>query len=347
MYFTEAGSPRWQPITEELRSADMPLRRWLSATLPNTAQCFADFRKAIRCKCIEPLPGLPAGTAGAAFDYLLRYTLGTDDPADLAVGGAVFAPQTRGWAPIVVDLAAELLNTAGRWKSSTLFPQSIPPTVLLQGCWALALLTELFRGVPVERSPLAMVRSAPTPAALLELAPEAAIDDLVRLYETSSNTLLPFISQKDGRVTIGPAFSTHIPGDADLIKGRTLVEFKASVGRRTRYGTPRYSLDARTLYQVVTYGLLGQEAFRLSEVAIFNARYSHLYSWSLTELVAQLAGKSMCLDTLSADLSLFLRDPCSPVVPAPAREAASHIRSAGELPASRRRRERFLTDVHT
>lgn len=78
-----------------------------------------DFRKAVRCQCIEPPPGVPAGTAGAAFDYLLRYTLGTDDPADLAVGGAVFAPQTRRWAPVVVDLAADLLNTADRWKSSS------------------------------------------------------------------------------------------------------------------------------------------------------------------------------------------------------------------------------------
>ena len=343
MYFTESGSPQWESITEELRSAEMPLRRWLAAKLPNTKPCFVEFRKAIRNPCIEPPRGIPAGTAGAAFDFLLRYRLSDDDPADLAVVGAVFADQTQECVSALIELAADLLTVARDWKSSTQHRQTAPPVRLVRGCWVLALFTELLRGVPVERSPLAMLGSAPKPGALFALVPEPAIDDLAQLYAVTSNTLIPFTSRRPGAVTLAPTFSKLIAGDADLIQGRTLIEVKASVDRRRRDGTPRYSLDSRTLYQVVTYGILGQELFRLDEVAIFNARYSHVYSWDLSELVSQLAGEWTCLDRLSADLDLFLRYPCSPEVPAPAREAAHSIRLSGELAASRRRRERFLT----
>ncbi|CAG6852092.1 hypothetical protein PICSAR132_00315 [Mycobacterium avium subsp. paratuberculosis] len=335
------GKPIWSPVTEELRSAELPLRLWLSAKLPNVKPCFAEFRKAIRHSCIEPPTGLPTGTAGAAFDYLLRYRLGAEDPAELAVIGSALTDQKRDWTSTVVNLAAELRDIASVWKTSGQLDTSQPPTKLAEGCWALALFTELSRGVPFERSALRSLGSEVSTDALLMLAPRSGIDDLARLYLSSSKTLFPYLSGRRGTVVLGPTFGASIPGDADLIKGTTLVELKATVDRRRRDGTPRYSLDSRTLYQIVTYGLLGQNAFGLNEVAIFDARYSHLQRWSISELLCSLAGERVYVAELSMELDTFLRDPCGSRVPNLAREAAMRISAEGELPASRRRRDRF------
>jgi hypothetical protein len=339
MHFAPDGSPVWHSVTEELRSAELPLRQWMTAKLPNVKACFVGFRKTLRINCIEAPPDLPGCTAGAAFDFLLRYILSSEDPADLAIEGALFAGDMRAWSAAATNLAHDLLMVSRAWKSSGWFPQESPPTKLLRGCWALALLTELVRRVRFERSPLAVLGSAPTTEGLLALMPESATDDLLQLYDVSSNTLIPFLSQRDGSLMVGPAFSAILPGDADLIKGRTLVELKALADRRRRDGARRYSLDSRTLYQVVTYGLLGQEKYQLDEVAIFNARYSHLHSWSFAKLVRQLADQPTSLQTLSAELSLFLDDPCQRDVPTAARTVAESIWRNGELPSFRRRRE--------
>lgn len=341
MYFSSTGKPVWNSLTEELRSADMPLRLWFSEMLPNMTSSFVDFRKSVQHRCLEPPADVAAGTAGSAFDYLIRYRLGRDDPAELAIIGSAMDPRTRDYTARIIELSTTLLEVACRWRAVNRSEMQPPPNILVQGCWILALFTELYRGVPYERSALRHVDLSRWGSSGVCPMPEFALEDLRQLFAAADKLLIPRLSERAGPVCVGPTFDAPIAADADLIKGYSLVELKASVGRRSRGRTPRYGLDARTLYQVVSYGLLGQRGFEIKELCIFNARYSHIYSWLLSDLLKTLAGKPVSARDLADELVAFLRDPCDRGVPASARLAALRIEESGESITTKRRRERF------
>ncbi len=185
------------------------------------------------------------------------------------------------------------------------------PTVVerfLRGCWALALLTELSRGVPLGSSPLRVVER-PRVEGIRALMPIVALGPLEVLLERSQRILVPFIDSRGEDRVWEPAFSELLPGDGDLIAGRTLVEIKAVSGRRSRAGVPRLGLDARTLYQCVVYALLAHAEYQVEEVAIFNPRWSHLHAWPVDSLLTVLAGKPVQAAGLAAELVAFLADP--------------------------------------
>jgi len=193
---------------------------------------------------------------------------------------------------------------------------------LLRGCWAVALFVELVRGVQFERSALGLLGDRPTYSDILGVMPASAIDDLRCLERAFVDVLLPMIRSRRGNLCTGPAFSTVLPGDADLIKGTTLIEMKAMVHRRKRDGTPRYGLDSRLIYQILAYALLAQERFAINEVVVFDARYAHVYSWPLDLLLTELAGADVRAHKLAARLRMFLEDPLDARVPPAARRAA-------------------------
>ncbi|MBV5247032.1 hypothetical protein KUF57_26250 [Mycolicibacterium sp. PAM1] len=203
---------------------------------------------------------------------------------------------------------------------------------LLRSCWSLALLVELVRGVEFKRSALFGIGEKPILADLLGVMPAPAVADLQSLERAFREHLVPLVLARDGELAAGPAFSSLLPGDADLIKGRTLIEIKAMVHRRNRDGTPRYSVDARMLYQVLAYALLSQERFSVDEVVIFNARYAHVYSWRLSSLLAELAGSSVETHELAAELKMFLKNPVDQCVPLGARRAALAVFERAGIP---------------
>lgn len=342
LFYSSSSQPLWDSVTEELRRADFPLRLWLSEKLPNTRPCFADFRNVIASGCIEPPKGISSNTVGTAFDYLLRYGFGGEDPAESAIIGSAVDERSRGYTRMLGDLSAELMDVAQSWRMET-GRKGSPPDALVRGCWVLASFTGLRRSSAFERSGLLSpdVHSDRSLGSIMGEAPASAVDDLRRLCDVAAEVLVPYLETREGPVRHGPSFQAPMAGTADLLKGSTLVEVKATVDRRRRDGTPRYGLDARLLYQVVTYGLLGHSKFGVSEVAIFNARYRHLCTWALSDILHSLAGKPVSVTELSTKLIDFLNDPCDSRVPAKARLAAMQIRDAGEHPAARRRRERF------
>lgn len=322
MFRAPDGSVVWWSVTAELHSAEQPLGQWFRAYMPTTAKVFSSFRATVSQQCIETPPGIPGGTAGAAFDYLVRYQLGAADAGEIGLYGATYCPG-QGWSEVALGLTSELSYFATRCKKGEL-DEGCSEEVL-RGCWAMALFTELARGVNFERSALAALGRTPTRAALLGLMPAEAVGDAKLLHDSFSMTLSPFIPSREGQLVAGPAFSNRLPGDADMIKGTTLIEIKAMVHRRKRDGTPRYGLDARMIYQVLAYALLGQTTYAIDEIATFNARYSHLYSWQLNELLSELSDPGMDAVTLAAELDLFLENPLHPRVPEAAREAARRI----------------------
>ncbi|WP_405160812.1 hypothetical protein OG203_31130 [Nocardia sp. NBC_01499] len=187
------------------------------------------------------------------------------------------------------------------------------PESLARGCWALSYLTELGRGIPPERSPLAEFDPRSVSGAdLLGMASPAALAQLVALREQAEGVLLPALRSRVGEWAVGPTFegSLLMNADADLIAAGTLVEIKTVLGSKRKDGSRYAVLDAPMLFQMVGYALLDfQDEFAIREVAFFSARYGHLACWGLQELLDSLSGRQVDLPTLRSEFERFLREP--------------------------------------
>ncbi len=315
----------WSSVTEELRRSGQPLRQWFSAHLPNAKLVYRAFRESTwDVRPLEPPAGVPAGTLGAAFEYGLRLRLNPDATMNLAVAGSgylIAATRNQGWDSAGQAVIAEVQLLARQMRDGAAADVNARQR-LARGCWALALLTEIARGVPFERSALTTVATNPTAEGLAGLMPPSAMRDIHILLDRAERILLPYLASKPGPLIDGPTFDAPIAADGDFIAGGSLIEIKAVVGRRRRDGTPRWGLDARTLYQIVAYGLLAHHRYGIDELALFNPRYNHLHTWPLERLLTELAGTPVRAARVSADFVHFLCDPCGPAAPTPARRSA-------------------------
>lgn len=308
-------------LTGELARRQTPLREWFAQQLPHCDAVYNAFRRSVMRDCIEPPKGISSGTLGAALDYLIRYMLEPTYDAALAVLGAHYAQQESrlygeatkiDWLSIVEAAIRFLQENAHRLAASRCTGPELL-IALVRRCWVLALFTELVRGVPLDRSQLGCLvvdASARASADLAEIMPAEVDADIEALYVHVRTILMPFIAARTrpGVDVLGPSLGFHnLAADADLIVGATLIEIKAVVGRRSRDGIPRYGLDARLLYQVVSYALLSIiSGHRIDEVAIFNARYGHLYRWSLKSLLSELAGRPMPAEVAARKFRSFI-----------------------------------------
>lgn len=304
-------------LTGELTRPASPVRQWFEAELPHRQRVAQEFRQTVAQHiCVEPPQPRSAGTSGSAFDYLLRFTLNPNGDAPLAAAGARLAAvasrnnrEYRGfdWQGYVADVVQSARQSANFLDLRT----GIEPKwrTIFAAVWVLALFTELTRRVPLVRSPLAELLEYPgyfdTKSALHAVSkdlPDVVISDLHALHMRAVEQLLPFIAERgQAGVVLGPDLSwAGLAADADLIAGKTLIEVKAAVMGRDRSGRPRYGLGVKLLYQVVAYALLAIiHGIEIKEIALFNARYAHLYRWSLAELLSDLAGRPVNTETVA------------------------------------------------
>lgn len=135
-------------------------------------------------------------------------------------------------------------------------------------------------------------------AELLALAPPPAVEELRQLCSVARSALLPALADRRGPWAIGPRFegSKLMRADADLVARGLLVELKTNLGKERADGSRRASLDGSTLHQVLGYVLLDfPDEFAINEVGLYAARYGHLATWRLPELLDELAGRSVGL----------------------------------------------------
>jgi len=84
--------------------------------------------------------------------------------------------------------------------------------------------------------------------------------------------------------------------DADFIAAGLLVEMKTTLGDERADGSRRAGLDGPTLQQMLGYLLLDfPDEFAVEEVGLYAARYGHLTTWRLPELLQELAGQPVDL----------------------------------------------------
>ena len=331
-------------LTGELKRTDSPIRQFLDEHLPNTKRLLADYRLGAG-RLLVPSSGANPGTVGTATDWLFRFLVYPHPDLRLAMAGArtvgvkamaalmQLADRVEGLVladgfgpgmytpPQYQELEQEVLSRIARDLAaplpSTAFPgptagSTIPPDLLLRACWALALLTEVFRGghLVLERGPLA--RFAPRTAGglvvdlpevgvedLLTLMPSSAIPELAALHEVLEDAILPALASRVGTWHLGPTFAGSVAiggADADLIAAGLLVELKTTLGSKAADGRRVCAIDRTELYQVLGYAILDfKDRYRIDAVMVCNARYGYVASWPLGPLVEELSGGKMDL----------------------------------------------------
>ena len=118
------------------------------------------------------------------------------------------------------------------------------------------------------------------------------------MFETA---LIPQLTTRRGPWALGPTFSGSavIGGaDGDLIAAGLLLELKTSA---------RLTLAVTDLFQVIGYALLDfDDEYKLTELAIFSARYAYLATWSLGSLLSELAGHPASLQSARQEFRQLL-----------------------------------------
>ncbi|MDO3333386.1 hypothetical protein [Mycobacteroides abscessus] len=301
-------------ITGELHDPGSPLRNWLCTHLPNTKRIQKEFRESVVNKCLEPPKGARVGTIGTAFDYLVRFTVTPDERPEAAALGAAWAQVQSGkngpdWMDRFESIASRLSEIAECLSRNGGEDQDIIEE-LIRGCWALALFTEVGRAIDLRQSPLSASSGCDVETwfGCSDSLRADELKDLAALYNTSRNNLIPFIRECGGPHREDTTMMGPLAGDADIMAGPWTIEIKAIVDRRKQDGTPRYGLDLRLLYQVVCYGLLSPPEYGIQHLALYNARYNHLFEWKLDDVLSELAGHRICARDVTPQLISFLHE---------------------------------------
>jgi len=108
--------------------------------------------------------------------------------------------------------------------------------------------------------------------------------------------------------------SADLAGDADLIAGGMLVDFKAGQGGKPRAdGTRAASLARTDLDQLLGYALMDySDRYGLHTVGVYAVRFGYLAAWPLAELGQRMAGRPVDLAALRTEFAGVLRDQLPP-----------------------------------
>jgi hypothetical protein len=279
-----------EALTGELKMRESPVRQFFdSRFFPGLRDVQARYRGGVRPLIVPSVPASAAnaGTIGTAADWLLRFLVHPEPSLDLADAGASYCRML----PALMEIAS-MLGYSGTGTEQFVGPvhgSVAEPNLLYRACWALALLTEVYRGgvMVAELGPIGRLpdRSAD---GLLAAAPEAGLAQLAALREVFEATLLPSLARRAGLWAPGPtlAGSMLMRGDADLIAGGLLLELKVSA--------KPVSLGVLDAWQLLGYALMDYtDEFGITDVTVFSARYAYLAEWDLATLLSQLAREAV------------------------------------------------------
>jgi hypothetical protein len=309
---------RWPNLTRALDDPTSPARRRVDALITDRAALRQMQREHTRAAGTQRVASLVAnpGTIGTAFDIALRFLYAPAPNLALALPGAVLLGNatTNATIDLITRLGGRVAPRAAiepitpSWPAEPLRDLEL----LTRGCWALALLTEVYRAGPIPGTVIdryAHASGAPTADGLLTLAPAEAVTELSRLLDLSFQQLLPDLRARPAPWYVGPTFtlSTALRADADLIAYHTLVEIKTGLGRKTNDGRRAASLALVTLRQLLGYVLHdADDTYSLREVAVYDARFGYLDSWQLQGMPDLLAGRTVDLPAERAAWRLAL-----------------------------------------
>lgn len=294
----------------ELKNPRSPIRVFLDAQFaPGLRGVQAEHRKQVPTVPLVPPGTATAGTVGTAAEWVLKCLIHPAPSLHLPLFGAEWLDAVPGlvFTPALKELAEAIgmpEPTRSRMAAFTgpATGNASEPELLARACWAIALFTEAARAgqTAALAGPLGYFQCGPLPSAedLLALAPADALEQLAGFRRVFEDVLLPQLADRPGGPwVIGPIFnrSRIINADGDLITAGLLLDVKTS---------KQSSLSQHELYQVISYALLdAEDEFDLDSVGLFNARYGHLATWDLDELLQQLTGRAVSLAELREEFT--------------------------------------------
>jgi len=233
------------PLTAELSTKDSPVRRFFderfTSGLRDVQRRYRQGSPALVVPSAERQEANP-GTVGTAADWLLRFMLHPRPSLKLAVAGAALCGRRSG----IVEALLEIADSLGYDPEAVLDASTTDFTGPINGndsdagqlataCWALALLTEMFRHPAAAiTGPLRRFRDHRASASeLLDLASPAALGQLAAFREVFASALQPQLAHRPGRWVLGAEFtgSALIKSDADVIAEGLLL---CSTSKQTR-----------------------------------------------------------------------------------------------------------------
>lgn len=293
----QAGRPirtGWHALTRELDDTSSPVRLFLGQFTPGLRDLQRRYRQSAPPLAIPAVPLAEAnpGTLGGAADWLLRFLVSSRPSLHLAALGTTLFGNMRS---ALEELAGMLgmtdldLNRSSATFTGPALGTDADPDLLARACWALALMTEIYRAGPAAAmaGPLApytgRFAALPSAAELLELTPHTALSQLTDFRRVFETALLPALAGRRGAWALGPTFqgSTLMNADGDLIAAGLLLDLKTS---------KKLTLGVKDVLQVIGYALLDfDDEFGIKEAGIFAARYAYLATWDLASLLSELA----------------------------------------------------------
>jgi hypothetical protein len=212
-----------RPLTAELDSKDSPVRRFLDDRFTNGLR---DVQRRYR-QAAPPLVVPSAdrqevnpGTVGTAADWLLRFMLYPRPSLTLAATGAALCGSRSGMVEVLMEIAESLgyspdavLDVSATDFSGPVAGNGADPAQLASVCWALALLTDMYRNpMAAMMGPLGRFQGHRASASgLLGLASPAALAQLAAFREVFASTLLPPLGQRPGRWVLAAPYSPGQP----------------------------------------------------------------------------------------------------------------------------------------
>ena len=281
---------RFTNLTSAISDDASPLRRYLATEFPHVRGIERAYRESAGPLRVRSLGAKPS-TLGAAFDFVVRYTVDPDYNDEMLYVGFGNDPRLVPHVMAVIGTAQQA--AAGRLGSSS-------REVLYRACWALALCADVYRqgriqpGGTLERL---LVSGRFTRDGLLECAPPNALEEMAALDAIATDAFYPRVRGAD-YFALGPRFdaSRLCAADADLIVGDVLIELKTKLGRKDDEGQRFDVLQTKDLYQVVAYALFDRsDEYGIRDVAIYSARYGHYFERRLEALLDELAGRPVDL----------------------------------------------------
>ncbi|MFA5874583.1 MAG: hypothetical protein WC832_11525, partial [Anaerolineales bacterium] len=184
-------------LTRELRDTKSPVRWFFNDRFGETREVARRYRDAAGLLRV-PGNSANAGTVGTAVDWLLRFLLHPRPDTELAKNGAVILgpAMVRAYSDLTAMLEATAVVDTFTGPTAA---SSVDAKLLARGCWALALLTEVFRAGLWSGSPLASCDlSKVTAKDLLAMADKKALVQLARLRKVIEDNLIPQLSTRAG-----------------------------------------------------------------------------------------------------------------------------------------------------
>jgi hypothetical protein len=300
------------PLTAELNTKDSPVRRFLderfSSGLREVQRRYRQPSPVLVVPSAERLEANP-GTVGTAADWLLRFMLHPRPSLALAARGAVLCGRRSGMIEALIEIAESIgyapeavLDVSIADFTGPISGNDADAGHLASACWAFALLTEMYRNpMAAMLGPLGRFRGhGVSGSELLELASSAALDQLAAFRDVFASTLLPQLAHRPGRWVLGAEFtgSALIKADADVIAAGLLLDLKTD---------SKLSLGVTTMFQVIGYTLLDfDDAYQLTEVGTFSARYAYLATWDIGTLLDELASHHVNLPSVRREFRQLL-----------------------------------------